>query len=59
MADKVEISRKTIVGWWEEYECGCVSSTERRKKDLLGYCAKHGNNRRHVHPEIEIKSKQA
>lgn len=36
----------TPVGWWEEYECGCVSETARRKRDLLGYCKFHGDERR-------------
>lgn len=31
--------------WIEEYEaCGC-SCDAWRKKDLPGYCGKHGNNR--------------
>lgn len=42
-------------GWWEEYTCGCVSGTVRFKKDLLGYCAQHGNSTRHAHPESMSK----
>ncbi len=38
-------------GWWEEYRCGCVSGTVKRKKDLPGYCPKHGEDRRHAHRE--------
>jgi hypothetical protein len=41
------------IGWFEEYHCGCVSDTERFKKDLLGYCGKHGDNRRRAYPEYE------
>jgi len=32
--------------WFEEYRCGCVSEYVKYKKDLLGYCATHGENRR-------------
>lgn len=47
-----------LVGYWEEYRCGCVSETVRRKKDLLGYCNQHGDERRHVHPNyVEAKPK--
>jgi hypothetical protein len=37
--------------WFEEYSCGCVSKFVNRKKDLLGYCPTHGNDRRAVYPE--------
>jgi hypothetical protein len=36
-------------GYFEEYRCGCVSDVARFKKDLPGYCPKHGDNRRHIH----------
>ena len=36
--------------WFEEYRCGCVSEIVDRKKDLLGYCGLHGEDRRHIHP---------
>lgn len=45
-------------GYFEEYGCGCVSEVVRYKRDLLGYCGKHGNNRRHVHrihPNLDAK----
>lgn len=42
-----------LLGWWEEYRCGCVSETERYKKDLLGYCSKHGENRRYAYKDFE------
>ena len=45
--------RPKVKGWWEEYRCGCVSETAVRKKDLVGYCGKHGENRRQVFPELE------
>jgi len=45
-------SRPKLAGWWEEYRCGCVSKTVKRKKDLLGYCGKHGDSRRQVFPEL-------
>ena len=32
-------------GWFEEYRCGC-SFMSRTKKELPGYCAKHGDSRR-------------
>jgi len=37
-------------GYFEVYRnCGCVSKIEQRKKDLLGYCEKHGTDRSEVH----------
>lgn len=48
----VPARRPKVKGWWEEYRCGCVSETVARKKDLLGYCGKHGENRRQVFPEL-------
>lgn len=36
-------------GYFEEYGCGCVSEVVRYKRELLGYCGKHGHGRRHVH----------
>jgi len=48
-----EINRSKLIGWFEEYKCGCVSPTVRQKKDLLGYCPKHGSCRRNVHPELK------
>jgi hypothetical protein len=44
--------RHSRVGWYEEYRCGCVSETVRRKRDLLGYCPKHGEDRRAVHADL-------
>ena len=44
---------RKVIGWWEEYACGCVSETVKRKRDLLGYCGIHGADRRHVHPELK------
>ena len=40
-------------GWFEEYKCGCFSKTD-RKRDLLGYCAKHGEGRRNVYSDTTI-----
>jgi hypothetical protein len=45
-------------GWFEEYTCGCVSPIVRLKRELLGYCPKHGHSRRHVHrvdPRLDQK----
>ena len=50
---KTPLERATHQGWWEEYRCGCVSKTVRLKRDLVGYCGKHGNSARQVHPEIK------
>lgn len=36
--------------WFEDYSCGCVSQVVERKKDLPGYCEKHGNDRRQAWP---------
>lgn len=38
-----------IKKWFEEYKCGCVSPEVSLKKDLIGYCTKHGENCRHIH----------
>lgn len=45
-----------MIGWWEEYPCGCISETLTFKKDLLGYCDIHGGSTIHVYPE-EITGK--
>ena len=29
-------------GWYERYNCGCLSDAMKYKKDLLGYCSHHG-----------------
>lgn len=55
MSDQPKESKR---GWFEEYECGCVSEIVRLKRDLLGYCGQHGGSRRHVHridPKLEKK----
>ena len=44
----------TKTGWWEEYRCGCVSDFVKRKKDLLGYCAIHGEDTRHIWPPMRF-----
>jgi hypothetical protein len=31
--------------WLEEYVCGC-SDTQNTRKELVGYCSKHGADRR-------------
>jgi len=36
------------IQWIEEYNCGC-SQVENRKKDLLGYCGIHGDERKRLH----------
>ena len=41
------------VGWFEHYKCGCVSKTSKFKKDLLGYCGKHGHDPMEVLPVYE------
>lgn len=38
-------------GWFEEYECGCVSETVRTRKELAGYCGQHGGDRKGVFRE--------
>ncbi len=45
--------RVRVRGYFEEYACGCVSQIVRYKKDLVGYCAKHGSDRRKVWPDVE------
>jgi len=48
-----EMPRKLkLRGYFEEYRCGCVSETKRRKRDLLGYCSQHGENRRQIFPDF-------
>lgn len=40
--------------WFETYrQCGCVIEAH-RKKDLMGYCAKHGTDRANVYRIGEI-----
>lgn len=51
-----------MAGYYEEYKCGCTSNTVRSKRDLVGYCGKHGDDRRYVHrsdglPDPEAKCK--
>lgn len=45
--------------WFEEYKCGCVSEVVKTKRELEGYCGKHGSDRRHIHradqPEKSIE----
>lgn len=36
------------VQWSESYRCGCVSDKVDRKKDLVGYCGQHGEDRNGV-----------
>lgn len=50
--------RLEVKGYFEDYRCGCVSKTVKRKKDLLGYCATHGDDRRHVWPDVEFPKEQ-
>jgi hypothetical protein len=54
-ADPAPVHREVMqaVGWWEEYKCGCVSETVRYKRQLTGYCAKHGDGRRYAYREIK------
>lgn len=35
--------------WFEEYACGCMSVAVARKRDLVGYCGRHGDGRRNVY----------
>ena len=42
-------------GYWEEYRCGCVSQACLRKKDLPGYCDKHGSGRRKIYTEQGVE----
>jgi hypothetical protein len=39
------------MSYFEEYECGCVSNLRPSKRDLLGYCAIHGKDRRYIHTD--------
>ena len=39
---------KLVNCWFEAYSCGCVSAYELRKRDLPGYCGKHGDDRNGV-----------
>ena len=54
MTTKLKPSEMRMRGWFEEYACGCCSETVRAKKDLLGYCGKHGDDRRHLHADVEF-----
>ena len=46
MSEGKELTR----GWFEAYRCGCVSEIVARKKDLIGYCGKHGAESQHGSP---------
>jgi hypothetical protein len=43
-------NKPELVGYFEEYKCGCVSETVKNRKDLLGYCGKHGEDKRKIYP---------
>lgn len=45
-----------LIGYFEEYECDCVSDTQKRRKNLLGYCAVHGADRRQVYKHCTLKN---
>src|SRR6266478_5426683 len=59
---KVRLARSAgypkIRGWFEDYRCGCVSETVRTKRELLGYCGQHGDDRRKVWPDIDFASSE-
>lgn len=42
-------------GWFEEYRCGCVSPMVTAKRDLPGYCPRHGDNRRELFREWRLR----
>lgn len=42
----VEEAESRPRGWKEAYRCGCVSPVATRKRDLPGYCGKHGDDRK-------------
>jgi hypothetical protein len=46
------------VGWYEEYRCGCLSETVKRKCNLHGYCPRHGESRKCIHAEVLWKEEQ-
>jgi hypothetical protein len=44
--------------WFEEYSCGCVSPVVDLKRDLTGYCPRHGNSRRGLFKnDIQVERK--
>ncbi len=40
-------SRKSKGTWLEEYKCGCTNVTA-TKREALGYCPDHGEDRRRI-----------
>ena len=38
------------MSYFEDYKCGCVSCIVKSKRELLGYCGVHGDDRREVWP---------
>lgn len=38
--------------WLEEFKCGCSNVTA-TKKEALGYCPKHGEDKRHSYKLVE------
>jgi hypothetical protein len=54
--DRVRACMDPIRGWFEDYYCGCVSAVVLHRRDLVGYCGRHGSSRRQVfriHPTLE------
>ena len=48
------------IGWYEEYQkCGCISGIAKRRKDLLGYCPKHGTDRARLYRDHRLPGMQA
>lgn len=46
--------KERIAGWIEEYRCGCVSAVVKDRKQLLGYCNKHGESSKRVYADIKM-----
>jgi len=44
------------MSWFAEYECGCCSEYFRYKKNILDYCATHGDDVRHYYKVKEGKN---
>lgn len=46
--------KPTKKGWFEHYECGCISAVFPFKKDLLGYCGRHGHSRKAIYSAVKF-----
>jgi hypothetical protein len=48
-------NKAMAIGYQEEYrDCGCLSPIVELKKQLVGYCPKHGNGRKTIYRDHKL-----